>query len=87
MIPLSFSAWRDNQEQKKKMGRLTSWTSARQNQPKRLTNNNNKIVLVLKLSVSQKTFGRQLSEINFDSYPFLKLVLNVRKHLNTARYR
>ena len=56
---------------KKKTGRLTSWTLARKNQLKRLTNNRKGVSqrrLGRKLGVSHLTICRQLSQMNISCY-------------------
>ena len=68
---------------KKKTGGPTSWTPARKNQLKRLTNNRKGVSqrrLGRKLGVTHMTICRKLSKMNF-------LVIDVRKRLNSAKNR
>ena len=56
---------------KKKTGRPTSWTPARKNQLKRLTNNRKRVSqrrLGRKLGVSHMTICSQLSKMNISCY-------------------
>ena len=73
---------------KNKTGRPTSWTPARKNQLKRLTNNRKGVSqkrLGRKLGVSHVTICRQLSKMNISCYKREKTLKHTEKQIEKAK--